>query len=212
MRTFRVAAALVVIFAACGGGPAASPPAATPTATSAVAAPATSATTSAPVATANPGPGAMSVGAPPLAEGQPAPDFEATAYDGTHVKLSAMRGKLVVVYFYPKDETPGCTKEACELRDAWNDLRAAGAVVIGVSLDDAASHKEFAEHHELPFLLVSDRDGSICRAFGVPVANGHSKRMTFLIDANGNIRRIWPTVNPVGHAAEILDAIRGRGA
>ena len=91
--------------------------------------------------------------------GKPAPDFKATAQDGTPVHLAALKGKRVVVYFYPKDETPGCTKEACSFRDAWQDIAKTGAVLIGISADATDSHKAFAEHYKLPFLLLSDPDG-----------------------------------------------------
>lgn len=205
MTTVRFAW-FAVLLAACGGAPAASAPAAAPP----VGVP-LGETVPAAAPSPSPAEATMSVPPAPLAEGDPAPDFEAVAQDGTSVRLSAMRGRLVVVYFYPKDETPGCTKEACELRDAWSELRAAGAVVIGVSLDDAASHKEFAAHHDLPFLLVSDGGGSICEAFGVHVSKGHAERTTFLIGADGRIRHVWTRVNPIGHAAEILAAIRGGG-
>lgn len=142
-----------------------------------------------------------------LPVGRAAPDFEAVAHDGQTVRLSALRGRYVVVYFYPRDETPGCTKEACELRDSWAPLQQAGVVVLGVSTDDAASHKAFAEHHHLPFLLLADPDGALCQKFGVPRVFGFAQRVTYLLDREGRVKQVWPSVSPVGHAAEILRAV-----
>src|SRR5215471_14936554 len=109
---------------------------------------------------------------PDVTVGKAPPDFSATAHDGTRLHLAELNGKPVVVYFYPKDETPGCTKEACAFRDAWDGLAKKGVVLIGVSTDDAASHKAFAEHHKLPFHLVSDPNGDLAKAFGVPMNQG----------------------------------------
>jgi peroxiredoxin Q/BCP len=142
-----------------------------------------------------------------LAEGSQAPAFEGTAQTGQHVALADLKGKVVVVYFYPRDDTPGCTKEACELRDAWTDLQKTGAVVIGVSTDDQASHVAFAKKYKLPFLLLSDRDERIAKAFGVPVHFGFAKRVTFIIDTQGRIAKVFPDVTPTGHAAQILAEI-----
>ena len=99
--------------------------------------------------------------------GEPAPDFTRTAHTGEEVSLAALRGRWVVVYFYPADDTPGCTAEACSFRDGYEDFQDAGAVVVGVSRDSAESHVRFAEKHRLPFLLLSDEDESLARAFGV---------------------------------------------
>ena len=142
-----------------------------------------------------------------VAEGSVAPPIETTAHDGQHVSLAALRGKPVVLYFYPKDNTSGCTKEACEIRDAWKQFQDKGAVVLGVSSDDAASHVGFAEKYHLPFLLLPDTDKTIAHAYGVPVRLGFDKRVTFVIDAEGRIKKVFPDVNPVGHAAEILAAL-----
>jgi peroxiredoxin Q/BCP len=139
-----------------------------------------------------------------LAEGSQAPAFEGTAQTGRRVALADLKGKVVVVYFYPKDDTPGCTKEACELRDAWTDLQKTGAVVIGISTDDQASHVAFAQKYKLPFLLLSDQDERIAKAFGVPVHFGFAKRVTFIIDTQGRIAKVFPDVTPTGHAAQIL--------
>ncbi|WP_394826319.1 peroxiredoxin [Pendulispora albinea] len=172
---------------------AASPAAATPAANSPAAKPAEAA----------PAPVAAAAGsAAELEVGKPAPDFSAKAHDGTNLHLAALKGKSVVVYFYPKDETPGCTKEACSFRDAWVQLGKKNVVLIGISADDEASHKKFAEHHKLPFLLVSDPDGSIAKSFGVPF-KGFTARQTFVIGADGNVKKIYRTVDVTKHAQEI---------
>ncbi|MGO9835020.1 MAG: peroxiredoxin [Polyangiaceae bacterium] len=139
--------------------------------------------------------------------GKPAPDFTATAQDGTAVHLAAWKGKRVVLYFYPKDETPGCTKEACSFRDAWQDLAKTGAVLVGISADTTDSHKDFAEHHKLPFLLVSDPDGRIADSYGVPFS-GHHSRQTVVIGADGSILKVYRKVDVTAHAAQILDDLR----
>ncbi len=135
--------------------------------------------------------------------GKAAPDFTATAHDGTLVHVAALKGKAVVVYFYPKDETPGCTREACAFRDSWQAIAATGAVLVGVSADSVESHKSFAAHHGLPFLLVSDPDGTIGRAYGVPFRGLH-QRQTFVIGADGTVRKVYRTVDVSTHAAQIL--------
>jgi thioredoxin-dependent peroxiredoxin len=135
--------------------------------------------------------------------GKPAPDFEGKAQDGTPVHLAALKGKRVVVYFYPKDETPGCTKEACSFRDSWQDISKTGAVLIGISADAADSHQAFAAHYKLPFLLLSDPDGKIGGAYGVPFS-GYHQRQTFVVDAAGNVLKVYRTVDVTVHAAQIL--------
>jgi peroxiredoxin Q/BCP len=142
-----------------------------------------------------------------LAEGTPAPSIETTAHSGERVSLAALRGKPIVLYFYPKDDTSGCTKEACEIRDAWQKFQDAGAVVLGVSTDDNASHVAFAQKYKLPFLLLPDPGGAIAKAYGVPLRLGMAKRVTFIIDRQGKITKVFPDVNPAGHAAEILAAL-----
>jgi peroxiredoxin Q/BCP len=142
-----------------------------------------------------------------IAVGAPAPPIEAVAHTGERISLSALKGKPVVVYFYPKDDTPGCTKEACELRDAWQKLQETGAVVLGISTDDAKSHVEFANKYHLPFKLLPDPGGAIAQAYGVPVHMGFTKRVTFIVDRHGNIAKVFPDVNPSGHASEILSAL-----
>lgn len=140
--------------------------------------------------------------------GQPAPEFEAVAHSGQPVKLSDLRGKVVILYFYPKDGTPGCTKEATGFRDEHQDLDAAGAVVLGVSSQDNESHREFAERYSLPFLLIPDEDLSIAERYGVGSILGFSKRVTFLIDRQGRVAQVYDKVSPPGHAAEILQDVR----
>lgn len=136
--------------------------------------------------------------------GSPAPALHATAHDGTVIDLAALRGRHVVVYFYPKDETPGCTKEACSFRDSWQKLSAAGIVLVGVSNDSVESHKGFAEHHKLPFQLLSDGDGAIARAFGVPTTMGFLARQTFVVGPDGKLKAVHRKVDVAAHAEEIL--------
>ncbi len=143
----------------------------------------------------------------PLAAGAPAPDVTFALATGEQLALTSLRGKPVVVYFYPKDDTPGCTVEAQEIRDLYEQLKRSGAVVIGVSTDAADSHRAFAEKHQLPFLLASDEQGKLAQAFGVPLKNGRASRVSFVIGADGRIKRSFPQVTPKGHAAELLSAI-----
>jgi len=144
----------------------------------------------------------------PLSAGSPAPDVTFALSSGENVSLASLRGKPVVVYFYPKDDTPGCTVEAQEIRDLYEQLKQTGATVIGVSADAADSHRAFAEKHGLPFLLASDASGDVAKAFGVPLKNGRASRMSFVIGADGRIKRTFPQVTPKGHAAELLAAIK----
>jgi peroxiredoxin Q/BCP len=143
-----------------------------------------------------------------LAEGDAAPDVTLPLQDGGTTTLAALRGKPVAVYFYPKDDTPGCTVEAQGIRDAWADFEREGVVVLGVSTQDAASHKSFAEKHHLPFKLVVDPRGDVAQAFGVPLTVGLAARQTFLIGKDGRIKKIWRDVNPVGHARELLETAK----
>lgn len=143
----------------------------------------------------------------PLAAGAPAPDVTFALHTGEQLALSSLRGKPVVVYFYPKDDTPGCTVEAQEIRDLYAELKQSGAVVIGVSTDAQDSHRAFAEKHALPFLLASDQQGELAKAFGVPLKNGRATRVSFVIGADGRIKRSFPQVTPKGHAAELLAAL-----
>jgi thioredoxin-dependent peroxiredoxin len=178
-------------------GPTPAPP---PTAASPALAP-TPAPSPAPAPTLAPAPAPASA-ADPLV-GQPAPDFTATAQDGSMVHVAALGGKRVVVYFYPKDETPGCTKEACSFRDAWDAIGKTGAILVGVSADSIASHKAFAAHYKLPFLLVSDPDGAIGAKYGVPFDHVH-KRQTVVVGKDGKVARVYRQVDVGVHAQEIL--------
>lgn len=151
--------------------------------------------------------------------GQLAPDFTANTQDGTPLTLSSFRGKKnVVLYFYPKDDTPGCTKEACGFRDEMETLSAKETVVLGVSPDDEKSHRKFIEKFDLNFTLLADTENAISTAYesyGEKTNYGRTYmgvlRKTYLIDKNGRIARIWQKVTPEGHAQEVLDAIAALG-
>jgi peroxiredoxin Q/BCP len=143
-----------------------------------------------------------------LPVGAAAPDFAVTAHDGSRVALADLRGRWVALYFYPKDDTPGCTKEACGFRDAARPLADAGIVVLGVSEQDAASHAAFAQKYQLPFPLLPDEHGEIAAAYHVPTTLGFAKRVTYLIGTDGRIAHVWPSVTPTGHAQEILAAVQ----
>ncbi|MEE2947337.1 MAG: thioredoxin-dependent thiol peroxidase [Verrucomicrobiota bacterium] len=151
-------------------------------------------------------------------KGDKAPRFTALANGGREVSLSQFRGQTVVLYFYPKDNTPGCNKEACGFRDAHDAITAKNAVVLGVSADSAAKHDKFIEKFGLPFMLIADSDKSICEEYGVwgnKSFMGRTflgiKRMTFLIDANGVVQKVWPKVKVADHAAEVLEALNELG-
>ena len=135
------------------------------------------------------------------------PDVAAPAHDGKLVRLRALKGKPLVVYFYPKDDTPGCTIEAKGIRDQYAELNRL-AVVLGVSEDSVDSHKAFATKYDLPFLLLDDTSHALASAFGVPLSSGHAKRVTFVIDASGKVNKVFPSVNPDGHAAELIEALK----
>lgn len=141
-----------------------------------------------------------------LAAGDPAPAVSFTMQDGKKITLASLAGKNVAIYFYPKDETTGCTIEAQGIRDNWPALSQAGVVVIGVSTQDAASHKSFIEKEKLPFDLAVDADEAVAKAFGVPVRAGYAARQTFLVGKDGKLKKVWREVKPQGHAEEILDA------
>jgi thioredoxin-dependent peroxiredoxin len=144
----------------------------------------------------------------PLARGAAVPSVTFALSDGERLSLASLRGKPVVVYFYPKDDTPGCTVEAQEIRDLHDELKGTGAVVIGVSTDAAESHQAFAQKHALPFALASDPSGEVAKAFGVPMKNGRVTRVSFVIDAEGRVKQAFTQVTPKGHAAELLTAIK----
>ncbi|MDP9037431.1 MAG: peroxiredoxin [Myxococcota bacterium] len=143
-----------------------------------------------------------------LPVGSMAHDVEAVDASGASTRLSALRGQAVVVYFYPADGTPGCTREACALRDAWTKLQAAHVSVIGVSSQSRASHLAFEKEHHLPFPLAADVDGEVQRAYGVPKGFFGYSRVSFLVDPSGRIAKVWPDVDPAIHADEVLAAAR----
>jgi thioredoxin-dependent peroxiredoxin len=153
-------------------------------------------------------------------ESQPAPDFTLPAVGSDNVvkngqvHLQDLRGRPVVLYFYPKDDTPGCSKEACSFRDANHEMQKRGVVVLGISADDMASHRKFADKYGLPFPLLSDIDTTVSQRYGVwqeKTMYGKKylgiNRETFLIDKDGIVRKIWPRVKPDDHASEVLAAI-----
>lgn len=139
-----------------------------------------------------------------LAIGADAPNLSAVDQNGKSHRLADEKGHPVIVYFYPKDGTPGCTKEACAFRDSWNKFTTANVQVFGVSEDDAKSHEEFAKEQKLPFPILADPSGEWLRAFGVPMRLGMASRVSFLIDANGKVAKVYPDVDPGVHADEVL--------
>ncbi len=146
--------------------------------------------------------------------GQKAPEFDLPSNEGGRVTLASLRGRTVVLYFYPKDMTPGCTKQACAFRDASRELRRIGAVVLGVSPDGVASHTKFRDAHDLNFPLLSDPDNFVAKkygAFGEKVLYGKKVvgliRSTFVIDTQGIVRKVFPRVRVEGHAARVLQAL-----
>jgi len=150
-----------------------------------------------------------------LKPGDKAPDFTLPTDGNGTVSLSGLKGRAVILYFYPKDDTSGCTKEACGFRDALSDFTGSGATVIGISRDSVASHDRFKAKHRLPFTLASDMDGKVCEAYSAWVEKSmygrkHMgvDRSTFLIDGKGVIRRIWRKVKVPGHVEEVLAAVK----
>lgn len=151
----------------------------------------------------------------PISEGQPAPDFTLPTTEGRNVALDSFRGHPVVIYFYPADDTPGCTRQACGLRDVYGQITDAGAVVLGVSPDDEASHARFARKFNLPFLLLSDVDHAVSEQYGVwQLKNSFGKtywgvvRSTFIVGPDGTLRHVWRGVKPDEHADKVLSALR----
>lgn len=142
-----------------------------------------------------------------LQPGTPIPSFSTTTTDGSTFSNTDCEGRNVVVFFYPADNTGGCTREACAFRDARPAFDAANTLILGVSGDDAASHRDFTERYNLNFPLLVDVEGDLCRAFDVPRDGTWAKRVTFLADRQGIIRRVWEDVHVVGHAAEVLTAL-----
>ncbi len=140
-----------------------------------------------------------------LQQGDTAPDFTAIATDGSTVRLGDFRGNSnVILFFYPEDDTPGCTREACEFRDARDSFTVANAAIFGVSTDNQAAHQAFTTKYDLNFPLLVDSDGAICRAFGVEIEGTWANRVTFLIGVDGTIKHVWDNVRVVGHAADVL--------
>jgi len=149
-----------------------------------------------------------------LREGDVAPDFTVADQDGSPVTLSALRGQPVVLYFYPKDDTPGCTIQACSLRDHIGELKQRGAVVLGVSGDSVQSHRKFADKHGLPFTLLADTGHQIANAYGVWKHKtmfgkqvGFTERTTFVIDPEGSVKKVLPKVKPGAHVDLVLAAL-----
>jgi len=149
-----------------------------------------------------------------IEEGTQAPDFELRSDDGDTVKLSALRGRQVVLYFYPKDDTPGCTTQACGIRDAYGEFERAGAVVLGVSPDDESSHEKFREKYELPFTLLADTDHAVAERYGAWGEKKFAgkrymgvKRSTFVIGEDGTVKTVMQNVKPATHADDVLAAL-----
>jgi peroxiredoxin Q/BCP len=147
-------------------------------------------------------------------EGRPAPTFTLESDGGESVSLDSLRGRPVVLYFYPKDDTPGCTVQACGIRDAWREFEERGAVVLGVSPDNAESHVKFRDKYGLPFTLLADEDHSVAEAYDVWVEKNMGgktfmgvERSTFVIDADGNVAKIMRRVKPDTHADDVLAAL-----
>jgi peroxiredoxin Q/BCP len=149
-----------------------------------------------------------------LTVGSPAPDFALAGDSGATVRLAELKGRQVVVYFYPRDDTPGCTKQACGIRDAWDAFAATGAVVLGVSLDGQAAHERFRAKFELPFTLLSDPDHAVAEAYGAwGEKSMYGKRYmgivrsTVVVGADGKVKAVFPKVKPDAHARQVLDAL-----
>ncbi len=140
--------------------------------------------------------------------GAKAPEFTSLLTTGDVVKLNDYRGKKVVLYFYPKDDTPGCTVEACGLRDQYEKIRGLGAEILGVSTDNVASHQHFTKKFDLPFQLVADSDKSITKAYGVLNENsGNARRVTFIIDEKGVVEKVFDPVKAAEHTQQVINAL-----
>ena len=149
-------------------------------------------------------------------EGKTAPDFSLPSDSGDEITLSKLRGSPVVIYFYPKDDTPGCTRQARGLRDAWSELQRTGATVLGVSPDTPRSHVKFREKYGLPFTLLSDEDHAVAEQYGVWVEKRFAgkrymgiERSTFVVDSDGKVAKIMRQVTPDEHADQVLEALTG---
>ncbi len=150
-----------------------------------------------------------------IEEGKPAPDFELASDRGDKVRLSELRGKQVVLYFYPKDDTPGCTTQACGIRDAYGEFEQEGAVVLGLSPDSEQSHVRFKKKYDLPFTLLADEGHAVAEQYGVWVEKKNYgktymgiERSTFVIDTDGTVKRIMRRVKPAEHADDVLATLR----
>lgn len=149
-----------------------------------------------------------------IEEGKPAPSFTLRSDSGEHVSLASLRGQPVVLYFYPRDNTPGCTRQACGIRDAWDEFERRGAVVLGVSPDGPTKHTKFRDKYALPFRLLADEDHAVADAYGVWVERSMLgkkymgiERSTFVIDADGNMAKVLRRVKPDTHAEDVLAAL-----
>ena len=150
-------------------------------------------------------------------EGKPAPDFELTSDSGERVRLSSLQGQPVVLYFYPRDDTPGCTAQACGIRDAWGEFSQRGAVVLGVSPDSETSHVKFKQKYGLPFTLLADPDHKVADDYGVWAEKSYAgrtywgvERSTFVIDADGSVASVMRRVKPDTHTEQVLAALPSR--
>lgn len=150
-----------------------------------------------------------------LEVGHKAPDFQLPDSQGDVRKLSDYAGQTIVLYFYPKDDTPGCTKEACSFRDSYQDFKAAGVEVVGISPDNVKSHSKFTQKYELPFTLLSDSDHQVCEAYGVWGLKKYMGReyfgvyrTTFVIGPDGKIKQVFENVKPSDHSLEVLEAVK----
>lgn len=151
-----------------------------------------------------------------ISEGETAPEFELQTDSGATVRLADFRGRPVVLYFYPRDDTPGCTKEACGIRDSWGEFERRGAEVLGISADSVASHARFKSKYDLPFTLLADTEHAVAERYGVWKPKKFAGksffgivRATFLIDAEGRIAKVWPKVDPAKHAGWVLAELPG---
>lgn len=143
-----------------------------------------------------------------LKPGSPVPDVIGSDQNGETQRLRSYPGRILLVYFYPKDGTPGCTKEACAFRDVWQRFESQDVQILGVSRDDASSHAKFAREHRIPFPLIADTDAKWATAFGVPMHAGRTTRVSFLFDRSGKLERVYPRVDPGVHAEEVLQDVR----
>ena len=142
-------------------------------------------------------------------EGDRFPDFSVNDDEGNNVTLDAIKGKTTVIYFYPKDDTPGCTKEACNFRDDLEKFKTCGVPIYGVSVDSLESHKKFKKKYNLDFPLLSDKEKKLVEELGIKSIIGNAKRVTFVLDADGKIIKIYPNVSPDKHSKELVEFING---